>query len=484
MAFGAHVGGRAVVSFFCSAVEDSTQPNGTLLQLITPLCSHKHHFPAFNNANRRESEFTKRLSKAKDRELTALKIPQPLKGAPPASKLKRRGEGEFRSPSAVLKKQVATPRRAVTPVVPNKLLEEPSDDDTVIEAEDVPQGATIAGLEQAVLDPELLDSILTNTTEYSARCSDIDAFALFQDEMVQTRAEKNGGKPQEEMVTITKAKFDRCKEKIKTLTAERKAATKLAENNGFSLQAANGEIDKLKEMIIKLDDVPQDAKKELLKLAEATGKLRASVKQYMELNASFKDGEKSLIQERDELIEKCKDFKSNNDKLRAKLAELKKKSPPAVNQKVDEKLAKELEDAQKRIKYLEGLTGRLQATIEQCQDVMGKHKLALPVEMSTIGQKKVREYCRDVCILDSPFVTTMEEKGALIQRIYDGIKDDPELGYTKDDPDTQMDYSEFQRIYGKNCVDQLNQQRQNLVTKLWHAAHGKFCWFLLVRSLP
>ena len=166
------------------------------------------------------------MSKANDRELTALKIPQPLKGAPPASKLKRRGEGEFRSPSAVLKKQVATPRRAVTPVVPNKLLEEPSDDDTVIEAEDVPQGATIAGLEQAVLDPELLDSILTNTTECSARCSDIDAFALFQDEMVQTPSDKNGDKPQVEMVTVSKAKFDRFNKRIDKLKEERKEAAK------------------------------------------------------------------------------------------------------------------------------------------------------------------------------------------------------------------------------------------------------------------
>ena len=74
------------------------------------------------------------------------------------------------------------------------------------------------------------------------------------------------------------------------------------------------------------------------------------------------------------------------------MAELKKKSPPAaVNQKVDEKLAKELEDAQKRIRYLEGLNGRLQATIQQCQDVMSKNKLSLPSDMSTMGQKKVRE---------------------------------------------------------------------------------------------
>ena len=81
--------------------------------------------------------------------MTALEIPPALPKAPPASKLKKRGEGEFRSPSAALKKQVTTPRRAVTPVATNnKVLEPPSDDDTVIEEEDIPQGADVAGFDQ------------------------------------------------------------------------------------------------------------------------------------------------------------------------------------------------------------------------------------------------------------------------------------------------------------------------------------------------
>ena len=56
------------------------------------------------------------------------------------------------------------------------------------------------------------------------------------------------------------------------------------------------------------------------------------------------------MKERDELIDKCKRFKGTIDQLREKLAE---KSPPAaVNQKVDEKLAKELEEANKKIRHL------------------------------------------------------------------------------------------------------------------------------------
>ena len=287
-----------------------------VLLYFTPLCSHKHHFAALNNANRRETEFTKRLTQSKDRELAALTIPKPLAQAPPTSKLKRRGEVEFRSPSAVLKKHETTTRRAVTPVSNNKLLlEEESDDDTVIETEDVPNGATTAELEEAVLDPDFLDTILPNTGEFSLRCSDIDALPLFQDEMVQTRAEKNGDKPELEMVTITKAKHDKLQERIKTLRDQRVNANKRAGANGRSLQAAYKEIDKLRDVLGKLEHVPQAAKKEIQKLAEDNGKLKASVEAYIKVNAAFTEGERRLTEERDELCEKCQKLNKQKGKL-------------------------------------------------------------------------------------------------------------------------------------------------------------------------
>jgi hypothetical protein len=147
------------------------------------------------------------------------------------------------------------------------------------------------------------------------------------------------------------------------------------------------------------------------------------------------------------------------------------------SQQVDEGLALELDNAKKEITLLKRLIEKLRQTIEEYQKELGKNNLNLPSEMSKIGQKKVREFCRDVCMHDTPFVTSVGNKEVLIKRIYKGIKDDPELGYSnQEDPDTYMDISEFARIYGKHCVEQLNQQRQNVVTKLLIAATGKFVW--------
>ena len=170
-------------------------------------------------------------------------------------------------------------------------------------------------MEEAVLDPYFLDSILPNTSEFSLRCSDIDALPLFQDEMVQTRAEKNGDKPEQEMATITRVKHDKLQERIKTLRDQRVNANKRAGANGRSLQAAYKEIDKLRDVLGKLEHVPQAAKTEIQNLAEDNGKLKASVEAYIKVNATFTEGERRLTEERDELCEKCQKLNKQKGKL-------------------------------------------------------------------------------------------------------------------------------------------------------------------------
>ena len=146
----------------------------------------------------------------------------------------------------------------------------------------------------------------------------------------------------------------------------------------------------------------------------------------------------------------------------------------------DAKLAQEVEQHLKRIAVLEKLVEKLRKTVEEYKKAMQSGKKSLPSETTKLGCNKIRDYCRDVCIHDTPFVTIQDEKEALIKRIYDGIKSDPELGYSNEnDPETYMDDMEFARIYGEECVGQLNQQRQAIVTKLRQACTGKF---LLLQS--
>ena len=60
--------------------------------------------------------------------------------------------------------------------------------------------------------------------------------------------------------------------------------------------------------------------------------------------------------------------------------------------------------------------------MDEYKKAMQSGKKSAPSETSKTGCDKIRDYCRDVCIIDTPFVTSQEEKERLIKRIYDGIK--------------------------------------------------------------
>ena len=413
------------------------------------------------------------MKESRDREFAAIAVPtQGISRAPPLSSYKNRGQqkpAHNNKATSVLKEFAST----VPQVTPKKTSPE-SDDDTVVDSEILEEAAVTTNQEES---PPYLDSSWIITPKKSAF---IPTTGLFQEDINKMgRAPRSGAKA-----------YNKLKKDYADLEQKLDLATQQLEVQGANCQSTYLENEKLRDTVATLKRVPKTSKAELVKLAAENGKLKANLQLIAVANKDFSVKEQGALEENKKLRAADLEHVHEKKRLNAKIQDLEKqikeqqaliqsktheKAMVVENVDADAKLAKEVEDHLKRIRILEKLVEKLRKIVDEYKQAMQSGKKSVPSECSKTGCDKIRDYCRDVCIIDTPFVTSQEEKEGLIKRIYDGIKDDSELQYSNvDDPDSYMDQEEFARVYGDECVVQLNQQRQNIVTKLRIAATGKF----------
>ena len=94
--------------------------------------------------------------------------------------------------------------------------------------------------------------------------------------------------------------------------------------------------------------------------------------------------------------------------------------------------------------------------------------------MNDLAVKKINTWVKEVGYREWKFSDGPDEQREFAEMAYNGIKDDRELGWAKEDADSYLGFEEFNRIYDESVRKALNSRRQYTQTKCKNAITGKF----------
>lgn len=175
-----------------------------------------------------------------------------------------------------------------------------------------------------------------------------------------------------------------------------------------------------------------------------------------------------------EIADSVRDLSKSNAQLMAvnKSLEAENKKLKASGGGADPALLKRVQTENKELKQSnEALKLQL---AEATKSLRGAGKGFLKAEVNDMAVKKINTWVKEVGYREWKFSDGPDEQREFAEMAYNGIKDDRELGWAKEDADSYLGFEEFNRIYDESVRKALNSRRQYTQTKCKNAITGKF----------
>ena len=204
-----------------------------------------------------------------------------------------------------------------------------------------------------------------------------------------------------------------------------------------------------------------------------------------ELSAKNRDIKKleQLLQERDQEIEglpdeesfqkvltKYRRYKEASQKLQAQL-----NAANGNGSNTDEGLALQMDVLVKEKKDLELANAQLRKALNAANDILKADGKFSKHEVRDGVKKKIDEYIKNNLYHKNKFCVGIDKQKEFCRDVYDGIKDEPELGLGDPNDKHYKPFDEFFRIYDATCRAALQNRRQYTQTKCFEAVIGTFC---------
>ncbi len=138
----------------------------------------------------------------------------------------------------------------------------------------------------------------------------------------------------------------------------------------------------------------------------------------------------------------------------------------------DEALALEMEKVVKEKKDLELANKQLQKAVDNANNILKADGKFSKHEVREIVDKKIKSYIKDNLYPKTKFAIGSDAQRDFCKIVYDGIKDDKELGLGDPNNRHYKSVDEFCRIYDASCRGALQARRQYTQTQCFNAVLG------------
>ena len=221
---------------------------------------------------------------------------------------------------------------------------------------------------------------------------------------------------------------------------------------------------KMKELEAKVDDLTKQLKKQ-------TSNSNKYHQSYNKVKKVY-DEKRQEVAELKEALKKAKEGNTGGAR-----------SVSSEERTELEELSLKLEASEKLVGELKHRNKKLEQVLEESHKALQDGGKFTSREVSKTVVEKIKDFAKKDAFHTTKFIVEEEQTNKWVKDIFDGIKDDPTMGFTDEkDPDRFLPFDEFKRIYTNSCVEAINYRRQYVQTSCMDATTSTYAQ--KVRLIP